>query len=401
VEVANSEKLRCQGCFEEVGVDLQGTHFSLTLYSLPLTGLDLVLGIQWLEMLGFVVCNWKQLTMEFLWKNQIRRLQGTDNEAIQIASINELTKEAHQNHAIFAICLQVSAAEPHNKTIHPDMKKILHEFSELLKELTSLPLVIDHCISLKEGTEPIDVRPYCYAYYQKEEIEKQVHEMLNSGLIRPNASPFSSPVLLMKKKDGTWQFCTDYRALNAAIVKDRFPIPTVDDMLDELYGASYFTKLDLRDGYHQVRVNPMDIPTTTFHTHNGHYEYLVMPFDLCNAPSTFQAIMNSIFWPHLRKFILVFFDDILVYSPTWDMHLMHVRQTLAILKQHQFFVKTSKCVFGQQELEYLGHIITNHGVKVDENKIAAMVAWPRPTNISELRGFLGLTGYYRKFVKKL
>ena len=124
-----------------------------------------------------------------------------------------------------------------------------------------------------------------------------------------------------------------------------------------------------------------------------------MPFHLCNAPSTFQAIMNSIFRRHLRKFILVFFDDILVYSPDWDQHLVHVMQTFEILRQHRFFVKASKCAFGQQELEYLGHIITRKGVKVDENKIAAMVAWPRPTNISELRGFLGLTGYYRKFVK--
>jgi hypothetical protein len=170
-------------------------------------------------------------------------------------------------------------------------------------------------------------------------------------------------------------------------------------MLDELYGAAYFTKLDLRAGYHQVRVHASDIPKTTFKTHNDHFEYLVMSFGLCNAPSTFQAPMNSMFRPHLRKFILVFFDDILMYSPTWESHLQHVRITLDILWQYQFFIKASKCDFGKQELKYLGHIVTHQGVKVDHKKIKAMVAWPQPVNITELHGFLGLTGYYRKFVQ--
>jgi hypothetical protein len=193
-------------------------------------------------------------------------------------------------------------------------------------EPSSLPSSrqIDHNILLKEGTAPVNVRPCRYAHYQKKEIEKQVQEMINFGLVQPNINPFSSLVLLVKKKDGNWRFCTDYRALNAAIIKDRFPIPTIEDMLDELYGASYFTKLNLRAGYHQVRISPPDIPKTAFRTHNGYYEYLVMPFGLCNTPSTFQAIINSIFRPHLRKFILVFFDDILFYSNTWDKHLEHV-----------------------------------------------------------------------------
>ena len=170
-------------------------------------------------------------------------------------------------------------------------------------------------------------------------------------------------------------------------------------MLDELFSAAYFRKLDLRAGYHQVRVNPPNIHKIAFRTHNRHYEYLVMLFELCNAPSTFQAVMNSIFWPYLRKSILVFFDDILIYSASWSSHFEHVKQALEVLKQQQFFIKISKCYFGQQELEYLGHIVTCNDVKMDERKVVAIMSWPKPQNITELKGFLGLTGYYLKFVK--
>jgi predicted aspartyl protease len=405
VRVANGEGLTCKGRYDKVRVELQGTTFYLTFFSLRLTGLELLLGVQWLEMLGYVVCNWKQLTMDFVWENQDCRLQGVDVQTIQTASPTKMAKEFRRGHALFAVCFQLTeetaltaiSMNDDNQSMHC----LLQEYADVFQQPSRLPPAreVDHCIMLKEGTEPINVRPYRYAHFQKTEIEKQVQEMLDSRLIRPSTSPFSSPVLLVKKKDGSWRFCTDYRSLNVATVKDRFPIPTVDDMLEELYGATYFTKLELRVGYHQVRVNPSDVNKTAFRTHNGHYEYLVMPFGLSNAPSTFQAIINSIFRPYLRKFILVFFYDILVYSPTWNEHLLHVKQTLDTLRQHQFFAKDNKCVFGQQELEYLGHIVTHRGVKVDNSKIAAMVAWPPPTTISELRGFLGLTGYYRKFIQ--
>lgn len=391
VWVANGARLQCQGKFEKVQVLLQEIPFSLTLYSLPLADLDIVLGVQWLEMLGYVICNWRTLTMKFYWENLARQLQGFCDQPIQAASLKEISKEFRQGHSVYAICPQSTMQD--TKGIQSlSMSQVLAKYPEIFDEPTQLPpkREIDHTISLKEGIEPVNVQPYRYAYFQKAKIEKKVQEMLNSGLIRPSTSPFSSLVLLVKKKDGSWRFCTDYRSLNVVTIKDRFPIPTVEDMLDELHGAAYFTKLDLRAGYHQVRVQPSDIHKTAFRTHNGHYEYLVMPFGLSNAPSTFQAIMNAIFRPHLRKFILVFFDDILIYSPTWEMHLHHVTQTLDILKQQQFYLKASKCAFGKQELEYLGHIVSHQGVKVDSNKIKAMVAWPQPTNISELRGFFGV-----------
>jgi hypothetical protein len=400
VKVANGVPLRCQGRFDNVHVLLQGIPFTLTLYSLPLIGLDMVLGVQWLEQLGTVGCDWKRMTMKFSWMNQHHQLEGIGNQPIQPIQVQALSKELKQGNSIFAVCLQ-PAGEETPQMNRPDMQQLLQEFADIHQEPQQLPpqREIDHHINLKEGTEPINVRPYRYAYFQKAEIEKQVHDMLKLGLIRSSTSPFSSPVLLVKKKDGTWRFCTDYRALNAATIKDRFPIPTVDDMLDELYEAAFFTKLDLRSGYHQVRVNPLDIHKTAFRTHNGHYEYLVMPFGLCNAPSTFQAVMNSIFRPYLRKFVLVFFDDILIYSPNWTMHIEHVKTAFEILRHHQFFIKLNKCVFGQQEVEYLGHIVTSQGVKADKGKIQSMLNWPCPTNVSELRGFLGLTGYYRKFVR--
>ena len=178
-------------------------------------------------------------------------------------------------------------------------------------------------------------------------------------------------------------------------IKNRFPMPVIEEILDELSGARVFAKLDMKAGYHQIRMLPEDEYKTAFKTHQGHYQFRVMPFGLTNAPTTFQCVMNEVLKPFLRKFVLVFLDDILIYSPSMELHLHHLEQVLQTLRKHHLHLKQSKCTFAQDSLEYQGHIISATGVSTDPSKISDMLKWPTPTTMTELRGFLGLTGYYR------
>ncbi|KAL5758623.1 hypothetical protein ACOSP7_021234 [Xanthoceras sorbifolium] len=231
------------------------------------------------------------------------------------------------------------------------------------------------------------------------ELKIQLHELLDKGFIRPSVSPWGAPMLFVKKKDGSLRLCIDYRQLNKLTVKNKYPLPRIDDLFDQLRGACVFSKIDLRSGYHQLRIKDSDILKTAFRTRHGHYEFVVMPFGLTNAPVAFMDLMNRVFRPYLDQFVVVFIDDILVYSQMAEDHDRHLRVVLQILREKQLYGKLSKCEFWLPEIAFLGHIVSAEGIKADPKKIEAIVEWKPPRNITEVRSFLGLAGYYRRFVK--
>ncbi|GKA43299.1 putative reverse transcriptase domain-containing protein [Tanacetum coccineum] len=232
-----------------------------------------------------------------------------------------------------------------------------------------------------------------------QKLSDQLQELTDCGFIRPSTSPWGAPVLFVKKKDGYFRMCIDYRELNKLTVKNRYPLPRIDDLFDQLQGSSTYTKIDLRSGYHQLRVRDEDIPKTTFRTRYGHYEFQVMPFGLTNAPVVFMDLMNSVCKPYLDKFVIVFIEDILIYSRNKEEHTDHQRIIFKLLKKEKLYAKFSKCDFWINIVQFLGHVIDSQGTHVDPAKIDAVKNWASPTTPTEVRQFLGLTGYYQRFIE--
>ncbi|KAM7497180.1 hypothetical protein LguiA_021594 [Lonicera macranthoides] len=404
VTIADGSKTSSKAYCPDFQWCVQGEEFTTNMRILPLGGYNMILGVDWLKKFGPVTLDLNNLTMNVMKEGRAVTLQGGTSPygELKVISGGSLYSLCSSQQCGFIGQLSFVAEDNQNNDSIPiEVTQLLDDYDDLFKEPKGLPppRAFDHQIPLKPGAAPFSIRPYQYPHVQKNEIEKLVKEMLESGIIRPSTSPFASPVLLVKKKDGSWRLCIDYRELNSLTIKNKFPTPVIDELLEELHGAAWFSKLDLRSGYHQIRMQSGDISKTAFQTHEGHYEFLVMPFGLTNAPASFQALMNQVFKPYLRRFILVFFDDILIYSKSLAEHIEHLKTTFDILRQNTLFVKMSKCSFAQPRLEYLGHIISQEGVAADEAKVSAMITWPTPKNVKALRGFLGLTGYYRKFVR--
>ncbi|WVZ22625.1 hypothetical protein V8G54_001169 [Vigna mungo] len=374
-------------------LDIQLGEFSTTVepYVLELGDVDMILGVSWLRRFGKVTFDWEEMTLSFCWQDKYLELQGQKlrKHGQHIALMTSFQSVVKEN----SFGEKSISKQSLSKTQVEDIQQILVVYAAVFQEPQGLPPCrnVVHFITLHSEAKVVSLRPYQYPYHLKEEIEKQVGEMLKQGIIRPSSSAFSSPVILVKKKDGSWRMCVDYRELNKDTIPDKYPFPVVEELLDELHAATYFSKLDLKFGYHQIRMVEKMI-------HEGHYEFLVMPFGLTNALATFQSTMNQIFKPYLRKFVLVFFDDILVYSKGWDEHLKHLMKVFELLCEQSFMVNRKKCVLGSWQVEYLGHLISEQGVVVDPEKIKSVINWPIPHNVKGVSGFLGLTGYYRKFI---
>ncbi|GJY56409.1 putative reverse transcriptase domain-containing protein [Tanacetum coccineum] len=278
--------------------------------------------------------------------------------------------------------------------------KILYDEKVVHIPINDETLIIrEFQIDLISGAAPVARTPYRLAPSEMQELSNQLQELTDRGFIRPSTSPWGAPVLFVKKKDGSFRMCIDYRELNKLTIKNRYPLQRIDDLFDQLQGSSVYSKIDLRSGYHQLRVREEDIPKTAFRTRYGHYEFQVMPFGLTNAPAVFMDLMNRVCKPYLDKFVIVFIDDILIYSRNEEEHANHLRIILELLRKEKLYAKFSKCDFWIHIVQFLGHLIDSQGLHVDPAKIEAVKNWTSPTTPTEVRQFLGLAGYYRRFIE--
>jgi len=399
---------------------------------LPLEGNDVILGMTWLRRVNPKI-NWKRELVKLWHRNHSHTLPIITNtkpsELLQTSELSSPLLQEQQQQQQKCVCETINAKglrklikrkqvetlilasvmekdsnkEKRKRELETCTSEIMSEYKDVFPDdlPSTLPpkREVDHKIELLPGSQPTHQGIYRMSPAELDELKKQLDQLLSYGFIRPSTSPYGAPVLFVKKKDGSMRMCIDYRALNRITIKNRYPLPRVDELFDRLRGAKYFSKMDLRSGYHQVRIHPDDIHKTAFRTRYGHYEFLVLPFGLTNAPATFMHLMNSIFRPFLDKFVIVFLDDILIYSRTLAEHKQHVRQVLELLRENRLYANAKKCSFFKESVSFLGHVVSGDGISMEEDKVRAIKEWPAPTNVSGVRSFLGLAGYYRKFVK--
>ncbi|GJT19679.1 reverse transcriptase domain-containing protein [Tanacetum coccineum] len=350
-----------------------------------------------------IVCAEKIVRIPFGDGILIVRGDGSSNKhgtRLSIISCTKAQEYLAKGCHVFLANITATKDEDKSKGKRLEDVPVVREFPEVFPEdLPGIPPTrqVEFRIDLVPGAAPVARAPYRLAPSEMKELAEQLQELTDKGFIRPSSSPWGAPVLFVKKKDGSFRMCIDYRELNKLTVKNRYPLPRIDDLFDQLQGSSIYSKIDLRSGYHQLRVR--DILKTAFRTRYGHYEFQVMPFGLTNAPAVFMDLMNRVCKPYLDKFVIVFIDDILIYSKSKKEHEGHLRQILKLLKKEELYAKFSKCEFWIPRVQFLGHVIDCQGIHVDPAKIESIKDWASPKTPTEIRQFLGLAGYYRRFIE--
>ena len=378
---------------------IEGQDMEADLIVIDLKGLDVILGMDWLasnyaSMDRFrkeVILRRRGLPVVIFYGERRRAPSGL----ISAISARWLLQKGCKGYLAHVV-------DTRSDEVRLEDVSVVREFLDVFPDdLPGLPpkLETDFPIDLVSGTAPISLPPYRMAPTELKELKAQLQELVDEGFIRPSISPWGAPVLFVKKKDGTWRLCVDYRQLNKVTIRNKYPLPRIDDLFDQLHGATVFSKIDLRSGYHQLRIRESDVPKTAFRTRYGHYEFLVMSFGLTNAPAAFMDLMNQVFCPYLDRFVIVFIDDILVYSRSELEHERHLGLVLQTLRRHQLYAKFNKCEFWLSRVGFLGHVVSADGIYVDPQKVEAVANWEKPTTMTEVRSFLGLVGYYRRFIE--
>ena len=319
---------------------------------------------------------------------------------LEVVSKNVIKKDIKNGEVMFFA--QVYAKDRVEKKVPSPLEDVISKYEDIISDdvpTLKEDMKFEHVIELKEDANIPKKKMYRLTPREKDVMDQQIRELLDKGLIQPSISPYGAPVIFAKKADGSLRMCIDYRELNSQTKINRYPLPNIQDLFDVIGKAKYFTKLDLKSGYHQIRMQIGSIEITGFLTPYGHYEWLVMPFGLTNAPSTFQSIMNHILEVFLNKFVVVYLDDILIFSDTLEEHVKHVETVLKVLKDNNFTLAKKKCEWAKTEISYLGHVIGNGEIKPDDQKISIIKDWKRPENVKQVQQFIGFINYYHKFIR--
>ena len=409
---------------EDVEVEAGDWKGQTTFLSVDMEHFDVILGLEWVD--RYVISQFGKKVDKLLLDNEDgkggiivnmyrHKEERVTNQKARIASLHvqlcsaKVASKALKKGGQLFLCTSLHKRIQEKQDVKKvrlgddSFHEILNQFNDVLTEEFPKTLppqrAIDHQIPLIPGSMPPAKAPYRMNATQLAELKKQLQELEECGFIRPSNSPYGAPVIFVAKKDGTMRLCMDYRALNKITIKSKYPIPVIADLLDQLQGAQYFSRIDLRSGYHQIRIAEEDIEKTAFCTRYGSFEWLVMSFGLTGAPGTFCRLRNDLFRDYLDKFVIIYIDDLLIFSKSLEEHKRHVTQVLQRLREHKLFAKPEKCEFAVEEIEFLGFRVGRGGLKMDVMKVEAVRKWPRPTKIIEVQQFIGFVQYVRKFIR--